>query len=184
MRFLVIGDSNLRDAGRYLLEDQYLQEYGLLSDDFFFFSNLIFLYNFCYSALYDGVGGRRCVHLSELVDFAKEYTHVFVIVGDNDVRDHPVEFLCNEYQKFINDVWPTNVKFAGNLPRRDLDPVVVTKNNIFLSEKLGRHYKSSKIIKREDFHYREAHHFDRSGHGYRHMAALILSVFEEFVLKW
>ena len=67
--------------------------------------------------------------------------------------------------------------------RRDRDPVV-SNNKIFLSEKLGVNYKSTKLIKNKDFDDRITHHFDRRGHGYRHMAAMKLSVFDEFVLKW
>ena len=124
------------------------------------------------------------MHLNQLVDVAKEYTHVFVIVGDNDVQNRSISYICNKFLQFKNDIWSTRVKFCGNLHRRDLDANVVAQNNVFLSEKLGILYKSPKIIKREEFHHIETYHLDRFGYGYRHMAALILSVLEEFVLEW
>ena len=76
------------------------------------------------------------------------------------------------------------MKFAGNMRTKDLNPVLVCNNNVYLSEKLGVYYKSTKLVKRGDFHFRNTFHFDRNGEGYRHMAALILSVLDEFVEKW
>ena len=68
--------------------------------------------------------------------------------------------------------------------RKDLDATVVSDNNIFLSNNLGCHYKSTKLIKREDFRDNRRFHFEPLGQGYRHMAAMILSVLEEFVKEW
>ena len=137
-----------------------------------------------YRVEYDSEGGRRSAHLLQLVDFAKNFTHVFVIVGDNDVAEESIEYILGNFVLFLDAVWPTRVKFAGNMRRRDLDPVLVSNNNIFLSDRLGKHYKSTKLIKREDFHYNQTFHFDRNGEGHRHMAALILSVLDEFVMEW
>ena len=51
------------------------------------------------------------------------------------------------------------------------------ENNMFLRNKLGHQLKGTRIIKREDFW---DCHFDRIGEGYRHFAALILSVLKDF----
>ena len=109
---------------------------------------------------------------------------MFVIVGDNDVQEQPVDYILEKFIQFKNAVWPTCVKFAGHMRRKDLDPVLVSNNNIFLSERLGRHYKSTKLIKRDDFDDEREYHFDREGEGYRHLSAMILSVLDEFVLAW
>ena len=136
-----------------------------------------------FRAQYEGEGGRRCEHLIDLVDFAREFTHILVIVGDNDVKTQKIGYILKKYLEFKKAVWPSKVKFAGHMRRGDLDPVLVANNNIFLSENLGVHYKSTKLIKPNDFHDYDCH-FDREGEGYRHLAALILAVFEEFVRSW
>ena len=67
------------------------------------------------------------------------------------------------------------------MSRKDLDDVVASNNNNYLNEKLVAHYKSTKKIKRDDFSNYRPFHFDREGEGYRNLAAMILSVFDEFV---
>ena len=39
-----------------------------------------------FKAQYNGDGGRRSEHVIDLVDFAQEFTHILVIVGDNDLK--------------------------------------------------------------------------------------------------
>ena len=109
---------------------------------------------------------------------------MLVIVGDNDVRHHSVGYILSKFLEFRDAVWPTQAKFAGHTRRKDLNMAVVSSNNIFLSEKLGRHYKSTKLIKREDFDEIDMWHLDRHDEGYRHLCALILSVLDEFVVSW
>ena len=65
-----------------------------------------------YRAEYNGVGGRRCSDLEYLVDFANTFSHVFVIVGDNDVRERSVGYILENFLRFKEAVWPTHVKFA------------------------------------------------------------------------
>ena len=67
--------------------------------------------------------------------------------------------------------------FAGHMRRKDLLAELVSKSNMFLRNKLGHQLKGTRIIKREDFW---DCHFDRFGEGYRHFAALILSVLKDF----
>ena len=144
-----------------------------------------FLYtSFCCSGEYDALGGRRCPDFAGLVEKTRNFTHIFVIVGDNDAQNQTVDFILQKFKKFKNDVCPSKVKFAGNMRRRDLNPVMVANNNIYLGEKLGRNFKSTKLIKRDDFFLGKPFHFDWYGQGYRHMAAMILSVFQEFVEQW
>ena len=84
--------------------------------------------------------------------------------------------------EFRDAIWPTKTIFAGNMRRKDLSPARVAKNNMFLRNKLGLQLKSTKIIRREDFDDNIQFHFDKFGEGYRHMAALILSVLREFCI--
>ena len=119
-----------------------------------------------------------------MVDFAREFTHVFVTVGDNDAQQRSPNYILSRVFTIKDAIWPTRVKFAGHMRHRDLSPTVVSNNNAFLSEKLGVHIKSTKLVKKEDLHHLNTFHFNRYGQGYRHMAAMILSVFEEFVKYW
>ena len=119
-----------------------------------------------------------------MVDYASNFSHVFVILGDNDVQNRSINYISTKFQRFKDAVYPTKVKFAGNMRRKDLDATLVSNNNIFLSNRFGVHYKSTKLIKREDFDDRQTFHFNRWGEGYRHLAAMILSVLEEFLKTW
>ena len=109
---------------------------------------------------------------------------MFVILGGNDVKWKLVDYMLGRYVQFIEAVRPNKVKIAGILRRKDLCPVIVAEYNIYLSDRLGEHFKSNRIIKNYDFHDRATCHFKKNGQGYRHMAAMILSVFDEFVTKW
>ena len=128
----------------------------------------------------DGEGGRRSAHLYKLVTFAQNYTHIFVIVGDNDVKSTSVGKILQNFLDFERSVWPSRVKFAGNMRRKDLCADTVSANNVFLSSHLGYKFKKTKMIKRADFDDDCEYHFDKNGEGFRHMAALILSVLQEF----
>ena len=64
--------------------------------------------------------------------------------------------------------------------RKDLCADTVSANNVFLSSHLGNKFKKTKMIKRADFDDNCEYHFDKKGEGFRHMAALILSVLQEF----
>ena len=133
-----------------------------------------------YSVKYDGEGGRRCQHLMSLVTDARQYKGVFVIVGDNDAKTKSVQYICLKFMEFRDAIWPKKVIFAGNMRRKDLPPEMVSKNNMFLRNQLGSQLKSTRIVRREDFDDNCRYHFDKYGEGYRHMAALILSVIREF----
>ena len=138
---------------------------------------------FC-SAQYDSQGGRRSRDLIHLANFASAYTHILVIVGDNDVNSDPVENILGHYNDFSNAVWPSHVKFAGHMRRKDLDADLVAYNNTYLSQNLGNFFKSTKLIKRNDFDDDTPYHFNVFGEGYRHLAALIYSVLREFNDLW
>ena len=119
-----------------------------------------------------------------MVNLASEFTHIFVIVGDNDVNYQPVEYIASKFNEFSDAVWPAKVKFCGHMRRKDLNAFLVANNNIFLSEELGMSYKSAKMVKRADFDDANPFHFHPLGEGYRHLAALILSVLREFNEVW
>ena len=119
-----------------------------------------------------------------MVNYAANFSHIFVIVGDNDVNTESVEFILNRFNEFSDAVWPSKVKFCGHMRRKDLNSDLVASNNSFLSEQLGLNYRSTKLIKRKDFSDDTPFHFSRDGEGYRHLAALILSVFREFDNFW
>ena len=115
-----------------------------------------------------------------LVAQTRGYSHAFVIVGDNDVKNLNVNLICQKFKEFSQRVWPTKVKFAGHMRRKDLPVHLVAYNNMFLRNKLGPQLKSCRLIRREDFDDNCKFHFDKFGEGYRHMGALILSVLREF----
>ena len=115
-----------------------------------------------------------------LVEKAKCFTHVFVIVGDNDAKTMPIQFICAKFKEFCDSVAPTVVKFAGNMRRKDLPRELVSKNNMFLRNNLGYQLKSTKVVRREDFSGVSKFHFVKFGKGYRHMACMIYSVLQEF----
>ena len=108
---------------------------------------------------------------------ARTYSHVFVIVADNDAKTKSIHCICNKYKEFRDAIWLTEVTFAGHMRRKDLPAELVSKKNMFLRNKLDHQLKGTRIIKREDFW---ACHFDRFGEGYRHFAALILPVQKDF----
>ena len=89
----------------------------------------------------DGEGGRKSSHLYRLVSFARDYTHIFIIVGDNDVKTLSVGKILQNFLAFERDVWPSRVKFTGNMRRKDLCADTVSSNNIFLSSQLGYKFK-------------------------------------------
>ena len=82
-------------------------------------------------AQYDGEGGRQSEHLVDLMEFAREFTHFLVIVGNNDVKTQNVGYILQKVLEFKKAVWPSKVKFAGHMWCGDLDPVLVANNNIF-----------------------------------------------------
>ena len=127
-----------------------------------------------FSLSYDAKGGRRCDDLMGLVEKAKCFTDVIVIVGDNDAKTMPIQFICAKFKEFRDSVAPTVVKFAGNMKRKDLPRELVSKNNMFLWNNLGYQFKSTKVIRREDFS-----SVSKFGEVYRHMACMIYSVFQE-----
>ena len=61
----------------------------------------------------------------------------------------------------------------------DLPPQSVSKNNMFLRNKLGSQLKGTRVVKSEDFDDNIGYHFDKYGEGFRHLGVLILSVFKE-----
>ena len=115
-----------------------------------------------------------------LVPKATKYTHVFVIVGDNDALYKSMHYICRKYKEFRDAIWPTKVMFAGHMRRKDLPVELVSKNNMFFRNQLGYLLKSTKVIRREDFSNNCPFHFDKFGEGYRHMAVLVLSDFRDF----
>ena len=135
---------------------------------------------FFHRPIYNVRGGRRCDELMGLVEEAKLFTHVFVIVGVNDAKYESIFYICRKFKEFSQAIWPTQVKFAGHMRRKDLPAALVAKNNMILRNQLGFQLKSTRIIRRDDFDDNHQFHFNRFGEGYRHMGALILSVLREF----
>ena len=78
----------------------------------------------------------------------------------------------------------SHVKFAVHMRRKDLDADLVAYSNTYLSQNLGNFFKSTKLIKRNDFDDDTPYHFNVFGEGYRHLAALIYSVLREFNDLW
>ena len=101
-------------------------------------------------------------------------------MGDNDAKTMPVSYIYRKFVEFRDAVWPTKVKFSGHLRRKDLPPQLVSKNNMFLRNKLGSQLKGTRVVKREDFDDNIGYHFDKYGEGFRHLGVLMLSVSKEF----
>ena len=53
-----------------------------------------------------------------------------------------------------------------------------------LREDIGVNFKSAKKLKRADFDVDKSCHFNKEGHGFSHLAAMIHSVFENFMTSW
>ena len=122
----------------------------------------------------------------ELVQEARLNTHVFVIVGDNDANTLPVSEIYNNFKRFEDAIWPTKMRFYGHMRRNDLGARLVEHNNLFLYQKIGRKYKSPRMVKNKDFGSfpHQEYHFNPNGEGYRHLNALILSVLKDFAKYW
>ena len=114
-----------------------------------------------------------------LVEKAKCFTQVFVIIGDNDAKTLPIQFICANFKEFRDSVAPTVVKFAGKMRQKDLPWELASKNNMFFRNNLGYQLKSTKVIRREDFSSVSKFHFDKFVERYRHMACMIYLVFQE-----
>ena len=134
-----------------------------------------------FSPEYDGYGGRRCSDLMKLVQKASTFDFVLVIVGDNDVKSQSRQYICRKFKEFQQAIWPVDVRFAGHMRRKDLNPKLVSLNNMYYRNHLGPYLKSTRLIRREDFSNSCPYHFDVYGHGYHHLAVFVLSVVEEFI---
>ena len=134
-----------------------------------------------FSPEYDGYGGRRCSDLMKLVQKASTFDFALVIVGDNDVKSQSRQYICRKFKEFQQAIWPVDVRFAGHMRRKDLNPKLVSLNNMYYRNHLGPYLKSTRLIRREDFSNSCPYHFDVYGHGYRHLAVFVLSVVEEFI---
>ena len=119
-----------------------------------------------------------------LVRKASRFTHVFVIVGDNDAKERSVEYIYENFRKLANAVYPTKLRFCGHFKRKDLAKETVQNNNLYYYRRFGVQYKSPRAVKNKDFHHKVRYHFNRQGEGYRHMSVLILSVLKEFSKFW
>ena len=163
MRILVIGDSNLRDCKAYLEQDSLLQKYRYLFK-YFFGKVISFKKKDFFSPEYDGYGGRRCSDLMKLVQKASTFDFVLVIVGDNDVKSQSRQDICRKFKEFQQAIWPVDVRFAGHMRRKDLNPKLVFLNNMYYRNHLGPYLKSTRLIRREDFSNSCPYHFDVYGH--------------------
>ena len=77
------------------------------------------------------VVGRGSADFKHLVEYASSFTHVFKIIGDNDVQERKIENILLKFLQFKNDIRPTKVKFAGIMRQSHLDPVVMANNISF-----------------------------------------------------
>ena len=88
--------------------------------------------------------------------------------------------MCKNLKEFRDAIWPTEVRFAAHMQRKDLHTEIISKNNMFCRNQSGFVLKSAKFVRREDFSDFKPFDFDPLGEGYRHMAVLVLSVVKEF----
>ena len=59
--------------------------------------------------------------------------------------------LLLEYGTWLNFWHPVDVRFAGHVRRKDLNPKLVSLNNMYYRNHLGLYLKSTRLIWREDF---------------------------------
>ena len=78
-------------------------------------------------------------------------------MGDTDFAEESFEYILGNFVIFMGAVWPNRVNFAGDTRKKGLNPAMVS-NTVVLSDWLGKHYKNTKLIKIEDFHYRQYFH--------------------------
>ena len=129
---------------------------------------------------FDARGGRSSYHLLFIEQKAANFSHIFVICADNGMRQNGAEATGVDFNLFANRLAPRNVKFAGNLHRKDFNIDFVAENNKTLQKKLGNRLKSAKIIKNKDFSDHDPAHFLNTGYGPANLAKLIYSVAVEF----
>ena len=133
-----------------------------------------------HSTVFDGEGGGRCCDLMSFSIDASEYSLVLVIDGHNDANYNSMHYICEKIKEFRSAIWPTEVRFVGHIRRKDLPVDLVSKNNMFYRNQLGFHLKSTQMIRREDFSDVCPFHFDKNGEGFRHMAAFVFKIYNEF----
>ena len=75
--------------------------------------------NVFFSLDFDARGGRNSAHLSDLVETAKMYTDVILIVGNNDIGSQTDWQTVQNFRTFVASVKPVRVRICGFLPRRD-----------------------------------------------------------------
>ena len=131
---------------------------------------------FC-SPSYNCQGGRRSIHLRTLTCDLLKYTHVFIICGDNELNSSKIDKICRNFEYVIKALHPCIVRFSGFLPRADFDPVLRTKSNLYLAEKLKDRYRSPGLIKKSDFDAkgRDKFHLRHTKNGLNHMMQHCLS---------
>ena len=138
---------------------------------------------FVFRIVYNARGGRSSHHLNDscMVEYARKFTHVFVMVADNGIRENQIYKTVDHFITFAMKIVPTKVKFAGLTSRKDFSVEFRSNMNKELSFRLKKLYKSTSLIKRKDFNSRDKAHYDSaSGFGADHLGVLIKSVCEEF----
>ena len=100
-----------------------------------------------------------------MTDWLKQFTHIFVICGDNDVNSAKAEDILHNYICLIRALKTSVVRISGILPRADIIPEKRSTYKKLLREKLQMRYKSPKLLKSEDFNENldPAHLFDLRG---------------------
>ena len=132
-----------------------------------------------FSPTYDGVGGRGTWHLRFMVPVANNYSHVFVMCGNNDLKGSNREQIFHNYQQFV-DALNENivVRIVGMFPRLDYNAQKVTEFNHALAARFGNIYKSPKAVQWRDFNPIDpAYLLPRS---IEHLARLCLSLCAEY----
>ena len=103
----------------------------------------------CIRPQFNAVSGRRSCDIKSLVTKAAMFSHVFVMLGDKDVREQSTQNIYENYRQFEEAVYPTKVRFCGHFKRKDLLKGTVESNNLFYYKKLGRKYKIPHPVKKQ-----------------------------------
>ena len=130
-----------------------------------------------YNPEFDGAGARKNFHVRGLISKASAYSHVFVIVHDNDALSLDKREILHNVLDIESAVWSTQFMFMWHMKRKGLAASLVQ----LLKKHLGNRYKNPRPIKRnKGFCDHQLYQFEPNDGGYAYECALILSLLENF----
>ena len=86
-----------------------------------------------------------------MIPLLKNFTHIYLICGENDVKSSDAENILHNYEMIIRALQQLVVRVGGIMPRADIPKETRQKYNLIFAGRLEDRLKSSKRIKPEDF---------------------------------